>query len=270
MLITNQLVYLELEKTACTHTLSILSDMFGSSAMIIGKHNTYDSIPCSIMGDFNSKLKVGNVRNPWDWYVSLWAFGCLKKGFLYNQLTRNFPLFSKRGRKRILRGLKREQYTWLNRRIWKNLYSDPNNIEHFNTWLKLILSNDKFEIGDDYKVKTYSNFAGFLTHKYLHLYTERKGVSAIRSLSELQAYDAKHNFMNVILRNETLNEDFLNLARAINYDTDILRKILDQNQERTNASNRKRDYREYYDKESVELVEEYEQFIIDKYNYGFE
>lgn len=270
MLITNQLVYIELHKTACTHTRNILSDMFGDSANIIGKHNTYDVVFQNNMSDFDSKLKVGNIRNPWDWYVSLWAFGCQKKGLLYNRLTEQIPLFSKKSIKRKLRNFKGDEYTWLSSKIWSKLYSDVNNIAYFNTWLKLILSNDKFEIGENYKTQSLSNFAGLLTYRHLNLYTDRKELKGINNLSELQAYDAKHNFMNVILRNETLNEDLLDLAKTINYNTCKLREILDQHQERTNASNRKRDYRKYYDRESVELVAKYEQFIIDKYNYEFE
>lgn len=270
MLITEQLIYIELHKTACSHTRSILSAMFGDAATIIGKHNTYDAVHQNIIGDFESKLKVGNIRNPWDWYVSLWAFGCQKKGFLYNRLTQQTPLFSKRGIKRKLRYLKGQEYVWRNSKIWINLYSDANNIENFNTWLKLILSNDKFEIGEEYKRKKYASFAGLLTHRYIHLYTDRKELSTVSTLSELQSYDAKHNFMNVMLSSEKIEKDLIDLARKINYSTGTLSKILNQHQKRTNASDRERDYRKYYFNESVELVAKYEQLIIDKYNYGFE
>ena len=87
MLITDELVYLELQKTGCSHTIKILSALNNKNCKIIGKHNTYDSIPKEDQGNFESKLKIGNIRNPWDWYVSLWAFGCQKKGGLYNLVT---------------------------------------------------------------------------------------------------------------------------------------------------------------------------------------
>ena len=75
MLITDKLVYLELHKTGCTFTRLVLAELFSDSCRIVGKHNLVETIPQDVLGDFETKTKIGNIRNPWDWYVSLWAFG---------------------------------------------------------------------------------------------------------------------------------------------------------------------------------------------------
>ena len=62
MLITDEIVYFELQKTGCSHTLEILEAFYNKKSKIIGKHNTYDSIPKEDLGNFESKLKIGNIR----------------------------------------------------------------------------------------------------------------------------------------------------------------------------------------------------------------
>lgn len=270
MLITDRILYLDLHKTGCTHTSSILSEMFADSYTIIGKHNTYDTIPKEVLGDFEEKLKIGNIRNPWDWYVSLWAFGCGNVGALHNRLTRNrFTNFSIEKVKHLIKISLRMEYSWLKPEIWRELYSDSNNYKNFNKWLQLILSREKFEIGEGYKIKKLSKFAGLLTYRYITLYTYRKQFENIDSLVALNQYDSNENFMDVIIKNESIHEDLAEFSKKINYNIDDLNNILKNHQKRTNKSSRDRDYRKYYKDESILLVEKHEKFIINKYGYQF-
>src|SRR4030095_1676667 len=86
MFINDKLVYLALHKTGCSHVLKLLSSIPDLDGRIIGKHNTIYEVSKRRLGNLSEKIKAGNVRNPWDWYVSLWAFGCMKKGGLYDQI----------------------------------------------------------------------------------------------------------------------------------------------------------------------------------------
>ncbi len=270
MLITNKLIYIELHKTGCTHTRTILADMFKESHRIIGKHNNYESVPSNLMGDFNNKIKIGNIRNPWDWYVSLWAYGCQKQGGLYGRLTKDDSLLSKDNLKHILKRYMNRGYPRLNPTIWRQLYSDPNNYANFNSWLHLILSIDKHDIGEDYKINTLSEFSGLLTFRYLRLYTYRKNFKNIDSRVKLKEYDINENFMDFTIKNERINEDLITLAKKIHFEEKKLISILKNYTGRINKSSRERDYRKYYNDKSISLVEKYEQFIVDKYNYQFE
>ena len=76
--------------------------------------------------------------------------------------------------------------------------------------------------------------------------------------------------MGLIIRNEALDDGIIELAKKIDFDLDKLNKILSKYQERTNKSERIRDYRKYYNDKSISLVSQYDSLIIEKYNYKFE
>lgn len=271
MLITDKIIYLELQKTGCTHTLKVLSDLFKDNYSIIGKHNRYDSISPSKLGDFESKFKLGNIRNPWDWYVSLWAFGCQQNGELFVRLTtKGIRYIYNEGHKVILKRAFTKCEPRLDIKMWQDLYSDPNNAENFRKWLKLLIVEPGHYVGEEYKAMPLSKFAGFLTHRYLGLYTYRKGLENIDSREKLIAFDKEQNFMDRILRNEFLHDELLNCAEQIGSSSEEMSKTLEKFQTRTNKSSRDRDYRKYYDDETISIVKEYESFIINKYGYSFE
>ena len=80
---SDKLVYLELQKTASTFICSTLVDLFG--ACVFARHGP-------LADEDRSKFVIGSVRNPWDYYVSLWCFGCQKGGGTRKRSTqRNFP-----------------------------------------------------------------------------------------------------------------------------------------------------------------------------------
>ena len=138
MLITDKIIYIELHKTGSSHTREIFLEMYGGGCKIAGKHASYDSVPEDILGNFEEKLKIGNIRNPWDWYVSLWAFGCQQKGGIYNYLTSDYKIkrLSKKGVKSFIKRTLKKEYPRLDHNIWNKLYSDSNDYKNFNTWLK--------------------------------------------------------------------------------------------------------------------------------------
>jgi hypothetical protein len=179
-------------------------------------------------------------------------------------------LLSKKGKIKWLKRRLGLSYKQLDPKLWEKLYSDPNNKEHFWHWLDLILSTNNHSLGEGYKKTKKSQFSGLLTHRYLKLYSHRKDFKNIDSAKKLVEYDRNENFMDHIIRNEHLEKDLIQLANKMNYDKDRLQEILNQNQQRTNKSNRKRDYRSYYNQESAELVAKYESYLIKKYDYNFE
>lgn len=248
--------------------------MFTDSHIKFGKHEPIDKVPKELLINFDAKLKVGNIRNPWDWYVSLWAYGCQGEGAFFNRLTKmRGPETSRLSLKRIKVSIKKLmdiEYPYLNHSIWKELYSDPNNFDNFRSWLKLVLSGKRIDIGENYKQSKLSGFSGLLTYRYLNLYTHRAHLPGVNSFAELKKYDEKNNFMNLIIKNECIHENIRDLAKRLNYNIENLNAILVKYQNRTNKSLRERDYKKYYCQETESLVGRYEKFIIDKYNYRFE
>jgi len=270
MLITDKLVYFELPKTGCTHTRGILKNIPNDYIKTIGIHNTYDSVPGTILGDFKSKTKVGNIRNPWDWYVSLWAYGCMKKGGLYFRVTQNPNIFSFAGLKSIVVRIFRKERIFSDLNRWDNVYSDSANAHNFRSWLKMILLEKNISIGEDYKENIISAEIGFLTYRYIMLYTYngKKMIGKFRNLSSLFKHDAENNFLDVIIRNESINDDLLENVRELDCDEVTLNDIFKRFQKKRNRSIRK-DYKEYYDEETQALVAEKDKLIIEKYHYSF-
>ncbi len=235
--------------------------MFQDSHTIVDKHNTYDKIPAKILGNFEEKLKIGNIRNPWDWYVSLWAYGCSKRGGLYSFLTK---LENTSERTTNLTHSENDS------ELWQKLYSDAYNRSNFNVWLQLMLEEKRQIIGENYRAKKLFDFSGLLTFRYAKLYTTREGFDSIDSKPAIKLYDKEKNFMDLIIRNESLNEGIKEIAKRTNFDLEALIPIFKKYEMRTNKSSRNRDHRYYYDPKSIELVEEYESLIVNKYNYKFE
>ena len=79
MFVSDQIVFIELQKTGSTHVRHLLTGLLGGS--LKGKHNA----PTPEILARGTPI-LGSVRNPWSWYVSLWTYGCQKKGVLYQRL----------------------------------------------------------------------------------------------------------------------------------------------------------------------------------------
>ena len=77
--VSDKLVYLELQKTASTLIGSVLVDFFGAEH----RYPKHGRLP----PDCRDRFVVGSVRNPWDYYVSLWSFGGGGEGGLHKRLT---------------------------------------------------------------------------------------------------------------------------------------------------------------------------------------
>jgi hypothetical protein len=78
---TDELIYIQIQKTGCSHIAELLSKLFDGKQ--IGKHNA------ATQHDLNSgRHVISSIRNPWDWYLSLWSFGVQGNGGFRNRVTR--------------------------------------------------------------------------------------------------------------------------------------------------------------------------------------
>jgi len=266
MLISKQFIYLELHKTGCTHTRDILYRHCKDECEIIGKHNTYEQIPRKYREIFKERIKIANIRNPWDWYVSLWSFGCQGKGGLYTRLTNGIDI------KTFVKEKLNILYPKLNPSFWANLYSDPEDKENFRIWLKYILLVNKHSIGEGFKESSISNIVGLLTYRYIKLFTffGTEILNSLSSLTELEHHDSRNNFIDFIIRNEHINKDIISISKDIGIDSSAAKSVIKAiSNKRTNSSIRNKDYKVYYDDETANLIREKEYFIIKKYNYAF-
>ncbi len=271
MFVTDRLIYLQLHKTGCTHISNLLSQI--CSGQQIGKHNNINKLPEELQ-DIN-KYIVGSIRNPWEWYVSLWAFGCDGKGGLYRNLakpkTRLEKLYSKMTSEPIAFTYKK-LLNLKDIKKWQRLYSDSDDPTLFREWLYTIFDRStKNHIGEHYEKSSVSNVAGLMTYRYLRIFS--KNLPSLYSteftnVERIKQFDYQNNVLDDIVYNENLEQDLQRvLARVgVTIPKEKMENLFSSTQ-KTNTSSRKRNLSFYYDNETVELIKQKEKFIIDKYNY---
>src|SRR6185503_14274720 len=71
MFVSDRLIYLQMQKTASTHVARVLAEVVGGE-----QHQQHIRLRVEPEG----RLVAISIRSPWDWYVSLWAYGCREGG----------------------------------------------------------------------------------------------------------------------------------------------------------------------------------------------
>ncbi len=268
MFVSDRIVFVELQKTGCTHIRKLLKEIVGGE--LIDKHNQVDS------GLFSGgRFFLGSVRNPWDWYVSNWAYGCDGKGSVFHNVTTE----GWRGRGR---GWRRHPYQTLadflqsrpnkHSREWQRTYRDANDPGAFRQWLHMLHDETYWpDLGEAYWRFPSNRFAGLLTYRYMKLFTCKKGgMGALRAVStqeQLAEHERKCCFIDYFVRNELLEADLLEALKLANIP--VPQRTADEIMVRpkTNMSSKKHAARHYYDSESEKLVGDRERFIVEKFGY---
>ncbi|GAB5381767.1 MAG: hypothetical protein Alis3KO_22570 [Aliiglaciecola sp.] len=267
MFISDSIVFVELHKTACTHIDKLLSEIVGGR--LEGKHNkAYKEL-------FSPKRHfLGSVRNPWEWYVSLWAFGCEEKGGLFMHVTKsNWNLEGvslKYGYQYFLLSVFAKFSK--NPDKWKEAYRDVNDPSCFRMWLKLLHDpNRSFDFGEHYALAPMHNFAGLLTYRYFNLFCSIKSddrpFEQLNDYSQLKQFNDEHCFISHFIRNENLEEDFIAALEATGFALTPEHKDRIFSSKKTNASEHDRNIARFYDQETDEIIQERERFIIEKFAY---
>ena len=236
MIITDRFVFIHMHKTGG----QTLNDIIGrciADHRVIGYHYPRKEIPAESV-DFPV---VGIVRNPWDWYVSWYAFN--KRPKIRNQL---FNVVSDGGQHNF-----KSTITNL-----INLGSDSSASKLYRDDLISLLPNSLEGnraaglVKDDIR-----DFSSNETGYYSWLFERMFG-----NATPDQTY---------IGRFENLHDDFLDIMEQLSVtETESLRAELEKH-ERKNVS-RHSHYSHYYDDELRDLVATKERSLIEKYSYEFE
>ena len=265
MFISNRLIYLQLHKTGCTHIAHLLQELVGGR--LIGKH---DRLPDGFSK--GARLIMGSIRNPWDWYVSLWAYGCDKKGGLYERLSSpakqgilgigKIPVSAVFGRFGLVRKPEPD---------WTSFYTSSDNPSQFRKWLRMILDPaNRHRLGEGYGKSPISRFGGFLTYRYTYLYAgDVVGLysKSVASHGKLVAFMKRNSVLDYTIRNECLESDLVEGLRRSGIELSDRQLGMIYSTSRTNVSSRNRRVNYYYDRETVELVRLRERMVIERYGY---
>lgn len=274
MFVAEKLVFLELHKTGGTHIGRWLAKLVGGEQ--VGKHNR---LPMAL----RDRFIVGSVRNPWDWYVSLWAYGCSGQGSVYRQTTRRLDLHYVRsqlcremGVHRVTLGQGAVQ-CWHDLRkpvaAWRSVYQNSEDAGAFREWLKLMLDRrHRFDMGEGYGFSPVSWAFGLMTYRYVKLFTAMDTAlyrdAALGTLGGLRELWKNKALVGFVVRNEMLEPDLLTALRLAGYDISIEDEadLLSGRLNRTNTSKR-RATAYYYDDDTAALVGQREAFIVETHGY---
>lgn len=254
MFINDKLIYIELEKTGCTHIIELLKEFLGG--IIISKHNR-------LIGHDNARTVVGSIRNPWDWYLSLWAYGCTRRG-------REYAMLCTWQWDKILKG---RQPMLMPRKKWKRLYHDYRDVEAFREWISLLLnSSAKNDIQEGYAKHPLAHSIGLMTYRFLRMYLPHTSKALPPDRNAFLEFVNKHMHVEYVLQLETLEEDFMSLTTTVlnkEWSPAEKQELYRRRSTPVNASQKlSKDL--YFDKETIELIAKNEWVIIQKFNYEYE
>jgi hypothetical protein len=278
MLVGERLIYLQLQKTGSTRITDLIQATVGAE-----ERSKHDRLRREDLEDpgFAARRIMGSIRNPWSYYVSLWAYGSRRAGGIYERTTasprwdqpkhlrqtlhpKTVPLAERgwRGRRRVER--------------WTAAYGDPDDRDAFRRWIRLL--NDPKHLGDvgeGYGTSAVSRHAGLLTYRYLVLFT--MGVvpgephADLSDLDAVRAYAERFVLCQDMIRMEHLADELETALEAAGYQlTDEQRATIHGKAEgRSENRTKHRPAAWYYDAATRDLVAERDRFIIERHGYEF-
>lgn len=269
MFISDRLCFLELGKTGCSYIREVLSENILQGNLT----HIHDTIDSELLN--SNRFFLGSIRNPFDWYVSLWAFGCLhkKKDPLYSNLTsrRINPFRLSSINKNYLKKIKFISNQLIkNIGINKKLYSDPLNVDNFREWIKMILKKkNKNQLGEHYAISNTNKFIGYMTFHYLLRFIKPNKLymlfnNEINNYEDLKNFDKNFNFIMSMLKFESIDQDLINIFNKLNIP---INKTVILQKKAVNKSVRLKNTMDYYNDETIKIVRQNDSLIFEKYRY---
>lgn len=267
MYISDDLYYLELHKTGCSHIRKLLSEFLIGKE--VGKHNR---LRRSLFD--RSKPVVASIRCPYEWYTSLWRYGCDGRGDLYYSLCK--PKFSIKGL-----GLFSKPSMFLNRYListsrepefWQRLYDNPSDAGAFREWLKAINDPDLIvDLSSGYGVAPFNAHSGLLSYRFLTLFSTYEEdaclVDSFASYAEADNHYRKSAIVKFFIRNEFLEDDFVSVLESIGVEISNDQVEAIKTRPKTNISSLKKSLDFYFDSPSRDIVLGRDKLIFDLFDY---
>lgn len=248
-------IYLDVYRTGSTFLISAFRQITSTAPVREFRH-------ASLTKGFQfyahgGKLVIATVRNPWDWYVSLWAYGADGKSAIRKYLAKHLPAPE-----------------------LARLYDTSAPQQAFRRWLALMHDPKLLDavMGEHYPESGLSDVIGLYSYRFLRVTTPYPRVLLrkwrIATVKDAIAYQRSWKTYDVLLRSETLNQELQQLIAShgarCGFKPDaakIANRLLAQH---TNASGRTlASYREYYDDASRDLVARRDQLFDAAFGYRF-
>lgn len=214
------------------------------------------------------------MRDPWDWYLSLWAFGVGGRGGLRKHLTSKDTKPSSEPVRSDHPAELQSPIVELSNPVqtWLSVYDSADNIQSFRKWLNLISNPSHRQwLPEGYGQTAVSKFCGFMTYRYLYLCCQNsrrlRKEDKFLCYEDVERFDRNNCYIDGFIRQESLENDLCKALETLRPLTKEDRKLI-YGAEKTNTSERPRLISDYYDEESIALVSRREKLLIDKFGYS--
>lgn len=236
MIATKHFVFIHMHKTG-GQTLNSIIEKCIPDHRVIGYHYPRKEIPPELA----DRPVVGIIRNPWDWYVSWYAFNRRPK--IHNQL---FNVLSNGGSAKFKKTITN---------LIRLGSDDAQSMAFRDDLIRMLPDSLQGNRGLGLAKESIREFSNVETGYFSWLANRMLG-SGDQELAHIGKF-------------ENLEEDFLNIMRLLSVEeTDALETELNRS-ERRNVS-RHSHYSHYYDDELRDLVADKESILIDRFGYEFE
>ncbi len=250
-------IYLDVYKTGSSYVYGLLRRLHAARPQRIDRH-----APLTKGRPFfwkRGKLAFATVRNPWDWYVSMWTYSMQQPNVLFFRNARS--VLGAEGARELF---------------------DPDNPRHsFDRWLRSI--NDPETLGKIMAEHPYSRspvnaFLGFYSYRFMRVTTPHPDLFLrrwyVRNMSDAIAWQKRSAIYDTVLKCEGLSTSFADFAlenrERCGFRPDTERILARLASTPRNTSNRAMThYRDYYSDELRQLVARRDQLIIDLFGYRF-
>ena len=264
---SDHLTFIHMQKTGGSHIVNLLKNIL--PGVEIGRHNAATAAQIRKFPFF-----VSSIRNPWDWYVSLWAYGVQGKGAFANRLTNRNLLYPVKSALRnpqdCITSFREELSKDVN--TWREAYRDSDDVLAFRKWLKMIHNpKNSFLLGEGYGSSSITQWCGLMTYRYLNMCCintqELSDPDFINDIDNLADFDHHNNYVNFFIRQENLEQGLCEAISRVRPLTSAEQDLIFAKQ-RTNASKRNRSVAEYYDDETIDLVLQRDRLLVEKFEYA--
>jgi|EndMetStandDraft_4_1072995.scaffolds.fasta_scaffold59317_3 hypothetical protein len=250
-------IYLDMYKTGSTYIVQLLNKLVADKPVRSFRH-----APLTKGRPFfwkRGKLAFATVRNPWDWYVSMWAYSIEQPNVLFFRDVRSV----------------------LGEEGSKKLFDPENPKESFALWLKS-LNNPEFlrkvMVGHPYSRSSVNSFLGFYSYRFIRVTTPHPAFFLHRwymwNMDRAIAHQKRWALYDRVFKSESLTDDFsefvLENQERCGFKSNakgILKRLAPTPK---NTSNRTlNSYRDYYTDELRDLVAKRDRLLIELFGYEF-
>ena len=249
-------IYLDVYKTGSAHLKQLLPAITHGEQIRLRRHAPITAArPYRWTG---GKLVFVTVRNPWDWYTSLWSYACERKGAIWRFFSEALPPAE-----------------------LKAMFDVTDPVVSFEKWLRAVNDKDFMQrvIRNNLPESGLAGTVGLYTFRFMRVTTPYPTAFLkgwlVPSIDAAIRYQRWFHMYSEILRSETLNDDIIRLVQKYRqrcrFKDDAEETIKEFAKQPRNTSTRiLPGFRDYYTPEARALVAEKDRLFIDMFGYAFE